>query len=249
MPVMDEFKEERAAVKNGTFKQKLTYFFDYHKWHVVCGIIAVIFAGVLIRQLATQKDAAFYAVLLNGASRSYPAESGHRDAFAEYAGIDTDEFDVVYDTSIQIGTGTGNDYQSAQTLMIHITAADLDVMVSDLDSLRHYAYLNDFRDLRDILTEDQLRRYEGSFYYIDRALVEEIENAKKEYDYDYVPTYGDPFHPEDMREPVPVGILLPEDCSLLQDYIFPGDAPAVSVLINSEHTETALQFIDFLMRE
>lgn len=248
MPVMDEFKEERAAMKNGTLKQKLTYFFDYYKWHVICGLIAVIFVGVLVRQLVTQKDTAFYAVLLNGASRIYPAESGHRDAFAEYAGIDTDEFDVVYDTSIQIGTGTGDDYQSAQTLMIHITAADLDVMVSDLNSLRHYAYLGDFRDLRDILTQDQLNRYESSFYYIDQILVEEIENAKKEYDYDYSPVYGDPLRPEDMQEPVPVGILLPEDCSLLQDYVFPDTDPAVSVLINSEHTETALQFIDFLMR-
>lgn len=248
MPVMDEFKEERAAMKNGTLKQKLTYFFDYYKWHVICGLIAVIFVGVLVRQLVTQKDTAFYAVLLNGVSRIYPAESGHRDAFAEYAGIDTDEFDVVYDTSIQIGTGTGDDYQSAQTLMIHITAADLDVMVSDLNSLRHYAYLGDFRDLRDILTQDQLNRYESSFYYIDQILVEEIENAKKEYDYDYSPVYGDPLRPEDMQEPVPVGILLPEDCSLLQDYVFPDTDPAVSVLINSEHTETALQFIDFLMR-
>ena len=28
MPVMDEFREEREALKNGTFKQKLQYF-----WH------------------------------------------------------------------------------------------------------------------------------------------------------------------------------------------------------------------------
>lgn len=249
MPVMDEFKEERAAVKDGTLKQKLTYFFDYYKWHVICGVIAVIFAGVLIYQLTTQKDAAFYAMLLNGTSRSYPAESGHRDAFAEYAGIDTSEYDVIYDTSVQIGTGAGDDYQSAQTLMIHITAADLDVMVSDLDSLRHYAYLGDFRDLRDILTEEQLNRYEDSFYYIDMTVANAIENAKREYDYDYTPVYGDPLRPEDMQDPVPVGILLPEDCSLLEDYVFPDKAaPAVSVLINAEHTGAALQFIDFLMQ-
>ena len=30
MPVMDEFKEERAAMKNGTPKEKLAYFFDYN---------------------------------------------------------------------------------------------------------------------------------------------------------------------------------------------------------------------------
>ena len=29
MPVMDEFKEEREALKHGTPKQKLAYFWDY----------------------------------------------------------------------------------------------------------------------------------------------------------------------------------------------------------------------------
>ena len=33
MAVMDEFKEEREALKNGTPKQKLAYFWYYYKWH------------------------------------------------------------------------------------------------------------------------------------------------------------------------------------------------------------------------
>ena len=34
MAVMDEFKEEREALKRGTPKQKLAYFWYYYKWHV-----------------------------------------------------------------------------------------------------------------------------------------------------------------------------------------------------------------------
>jgi len=247
MPVMDEFKEERAALKNGTLKQKLSYFFDYYKWYVVVGIIAIIFFSSLIHQMVTRKDIAFYALLLN-ASYSSPEESESPDAFAAYAGIDTDEFDIVYDASIQIGTGTVEDFQASQALMVHITAADLDVMISDLGSLRNYAYLGDFYDLRDLLSAEQLDRYESSFYYIDKTVAEEIQTANEDLNYEYEPVYGDPLRPENMQDPIPVGILLPKDCSLLQDYIFPDTAPAVSVMINSKHPETALRFLDFLMQ-
>lgn len=45
MAVMDEFKEEREALKRGTPKQKLAYFWYYYKWHV---IISVIIIGMLV---------------------------------------------------------------------------------------------------------------------------------------------------------------------------------------------------------
>ena len=83
---MDEFKEERAAMKNGTPKEKLTYFFDYYKWHVIVGVIAVIFAVTLIHQVATRKDTAFYALMLNVSAYNYMDDSENANAFAEYAG-------------------------------------------------------------------------------------------------------------------------------------------------------------------
>ena len=43
MPVMDEFREERETIKNGTFKQKWQYFCDYYKWHVIIGAFVLIY--------------------------------------------------------------------------------------------------------------------------------------------------------------------------------------------------------------
>ena len=42
MAVMDEFKEEREALKNGTPKQKLAYFWYYYKWHVIISLVVII---------------------------------------------------------------------------------------------------------------------------------------------------------------------------------------------------------------
>lgn len=245
MPVMDEFKEERAAMKNGTPKQKIAYFFDYYKWYVVFGVVAVIFAATFIYQIATNKDTAFYAMLLNASAYDYSTETESADAFAAYAGIETEKYNIIYDPLPQ--SGTSDDYYTAQQILIHVSAAEVDVMVSDNASLLQYAYLGDFYDLQDFLNAEQLERYRDFFYYIDGSILEEIEAARKDYDHDYVPVYADPLHPENMQTPIPVGLILPTECPLLQDYLFPGDNPAVSVLINTKHPETASKFIDFLM--
>lgn len=246
MPVMDEFKEERDAVKHGTPKQKLAYFLDYYKWYVIGGVIALICVASLISQIASHKDTAFYAMLLGAAPYSYPEEPESPLDFAAYIGADTEKSEVIYDTSVQLGTGS--DYYAAQQILVRVSAAEVDVMASDVSLLLQYAYLGDFYDLRELLTKEQLEKYRNSFYYIDGAVLAEAEAARKDYEHEYVPDYGDPLHPEDMEDPIPAGILLKEDCSLLQDYSFPGDIPAVSVLINAPHADIAPGFIDYLMQ-
>lgn len=249
MPVMDEFKEEREAMKHGTPKQKLTYFWDYYKWPVIIGIIAVIVLASMIYEMATRKETAFYALMLNATERNYMGDtSGNTAAFAEYAGIDEEKYEIMYDTSIQIGTENSDDYDSSQKLLVYIAAAELDVMVSDSDSLKKYAYQGQLYDLRNFLTEEQLEKYSDSFYYIDGAVAEEIEAASDAYNFDYVPEYKDPRHPEEMEDPIPTGIFLSEDCSLLDDYYFRGEDIAVSVVVNTKRPDLTSEFIDFLMQ-
>ena len=65
MPVMDEFKEEREALKHGTLKQKWQYFLDYYKWFVIVGVLILIFAGSFLYQLITRKERAIFAALVN----------------------------------------------------------------------------------------------------------------------------------------------------------------------------------------
>lgn len=250
MPVMDEFREERRALKNGTPKQKLTYFWDYYKWPVIIGILVIAVVVSFVYQLATRRDNALYAVLLNGSPKDFLAEeTDYTRDFAEYAGIDEKKYQILYDTSVHIGESAADEYSSVQKLMVYIAAAELDVMVSDPDSLLRYAYQGNFYDLRDFLPEEQLEKYAHSFYYIDLAVARAHEAANQANDYDYIPVYGDPHHPEGMEDPVPAGIFLPQDCPLLENYYFPGNELAAGVLINTQNPETVLKFLDYLMNE
>lgn len=59
MAVMDEFKEEREALKNGTPRQKLAYFWYYYKWHVIIALVVIIMIVSFIKQLTDRKDPLF----------------------------------------------------------------------------------------------------------------------------------------------------------------------------------------------
>ena len=48
MAVMDEFKEERARMKQQPLKKRLEYFWDYHKYHVLAGGFVLFFVVDMI---------------------------------------------------------------------------------------------------------------------------------------------------------------------------------------------------------
>ena len=90
MAVMDEFKEEREALKNGTPKQKLAYFWYYYKWHVIIALVVIIMIVSFVKQLTDRKDPSFYAVMLNASllDQMTSEQPDFVTDFAEKEGID-----------------------------------------------------------------------------------------------------------------------------------------------------------------
>lgn len=248
MPVMDEFKEEREALKHGTLKEKLSYFIYYYKWHVISAVLAIIAVSVLISQILSHKDTALYIALINAIDVT--PDAGHD--FAEYAGIDTDSEELIYDTTMRIDFSkmTEETINSTEKFVVYLAAADLDVVISDTDIIRQYAHSETFYDLRNFLTPEQCEAYSPYFYYMDQAVVDAKNAAQAAYDYDFVPEYPDPRHPEEMENPVPVGIYL-TDCTALTDryYFINTDLSIVlSVTLNTTRPETVSAYIDYLMK-
>lgn len=257
MAVMDEFKEERAALKNRSFKEKLSYFWDYYKWYVIGIVCAVLFVGSFVQQIVTRKDTAFYAVMLNASTMNpFEADDPYALKYAEYAGIDLNEYDIFFDTSFHISESgmDENSYTSIQKLSVYTAAGDLDVMITDTDSFNKYAYGYTFHDLRDFLSAEQIAELEPYFYYADRKVADEIDAANSTFDDTYVPVYADPTKPEDMEDPIPVGIYL-DDCPKLRDnYYFRGEEGAAEHIVmgiycNTERTENVMKFLDFVFEE
>lgn len=249
MPVMDEFREEREALKHGTLKEKISYFIYYYKWHVVI-VLAVIGVGAsMIYQAVTHKDTVFYAALINAFAVTDTEE--HIQGFADYAGIDRGAYDLMFDDSMNINleTPSQDTIVSSQKLMTYLAAGEIDVIISDGTVIDQYAYNDSFYDLREVLSPEQIERYEPYFFYMDLAVAEELHAAQEDpnYDYSQAPAHPDSADPGSMEKPVPVGIYLDGVESLNSTYYFTGNSSAVlAVAVTSPNRETAVRYIDFL---
>lgn len=252
MPVMDEFREEREALKHGTFKEKFTYFLDYYKWYVIAAVLVLCFAGSLIYQTVTQKDRAIFVALLN-VYELEPAEE-YPNRFAEYAGLDPETYEVFFDTSMHMDSSDLTAYDentmaTTQKLMVYLAAKEIDILVASESTTNSYAYNEMFYDLSALLSEEQYEKYEPYFYYMDQAVADaRNEAADVEEEYINVPDYPSPRNPEAMEDPIPVGIYLDKAEGLMENYYFTDETVILSVPANTEHLDIAKQYIDFIFQ-
>ena len=159
MPVMDEFREEREALKHGTLKQKLTYFMDYYKWHVIVSVAALVIVVSIVMEIVNQKDSVLYVCLLNTGEFNDTTE--YMQSLAEYAGIDLNKESINFDTSMLIEQGQldQNSVLSTQKFVTYLAAGEMDAMITDLDSMADYANDEYFYDMREFLTPEQIENY------------------------------------------------------------------------------------------
>lgn len=249
MPVMDEFKEERAAMKEKPFKERFSYFWDYHKNHVLISILAVVLVSSLVVQILNRKDTVFFAAMLNcidltNSSGEYAA------AFEEHVGINSEKEAAIFDTTMSINMSDMDEItkSSLEKMMIYLAAQEIDVVLGDEKIMENYANNETFMDLRTVLSAEQIAKYEPYFYYIDQAVIEEKKAQQDAMNYDYVPVYPDPRQPELMDTPIPVGIYLDNVKSLEGSFYFTGENPLIAIVLNSSRPELSVQYIDYIFQ-
>ena len=259
MAVMDEFKEERASIKKESFKDQFLYFWEYYKWYVLGPILAIAFIIYYIYTSLNAKDFAFYAVMLNSTEYnpfiteelgySNPTLDDHKDDFSKYIDLDEDKYWVLLDTSISIHDNPDEKETSEgiEKLMTYLGAGEIDTMVAGATDFADYAYDSHFYDLREIMTEEQLAKYEPYLYYVDKKIVEEVKIALDNMDYSYQLVVPDPSKPDEMEDPIPVGFYVHESEYLLNTLIFEEAEVVMGIYANAPHIETALDYLDFLL--
>lgn len=248
MPVMDEFREEREAIKNASPKEKWNYFWEYYKWYVIGGAIIIFLAVIFIRDMVNKKDWIFYGAIFNAYADETQSEIFLND-FVELAELDTENYSVMFDTSYSITKGSYDEISSAaaQRFLVNLTAADLDFVISDETTFGQYATIDTFMDVRTIFTAEELEKYEDYFYYVDMAEVEKITEGNLSADYDsYKGVEYDHTKPEDMETPVPVAIYIDSSEKLNSTYVFKEEAVVLGIPLNTQHLNTTLLFIDYL---
>lgn len=243
MPVMDEFREEREALKNSSFKVKFQYFLDYYKWPVIAVIAGILILISIIKDVTTSKDFIFYGFFLNCYGED-PVIQAFMDDFSQVAQLDTENYEVFLDNSLSL-TMNAYDESSMATvsrIMVSVTAGDLDFMASDPPVFDHYATTDTFYDLRLVLTEEQLKTYEPYLYYVDYAEVRRKTEGLDEYEakvYDHT-------NPDIMEEPIPVGLYINNSEKLSKVFLYKEKEAIMGIPHNAKHIDTSVKFIEYI---
>jgi len=252
MPLMDEFREERERIKNADLKTKLNYFWEYYKLHTIAVISCVAFLSLLIYSMVTSKDYAFFAAMVNSVAVSEEDIAAFKENYVNYAEIDLKEYEVQIDSSL-ISTDNPKsqlEMNASQKLMAYTSVGQVDVIVSGEDAFPYHASQGNFYDLREILTPEQLAKYEPYFYYVDQVVLDARNEMPTTGDFTTAyPDMPDPRKPEEMEQPIPVALFVTDRTALTETYFFEGDYVAVGVVANSSHLENAIKFIDFLFEQ
>lgn len=245
MPVMDEFKEERDKIKNQPLQKRLSYFWSYYKWYVLGGMLALIIGIYAIAEIVTHKEEALFGIVVNA---DVPGdEEAFASSFLEYAGLDPQKYRVSFNSSLTfIDQLSQSTIQARQTIMVYAASGDMDVAIMDELAFESYAYSELFSDLSVVLPEELFSSLEGNIYYRDNAVAREFNAALDTDESAEDIVFPDPFKPEEMKEPIPIGIDI-SGCEALQNaYSYPGKPVLLGLPATSGRTNTAIKFVEFL---
>lgn len=221
--VSDEIREQRQKLKGKSPKEKLAYFWEYYKVPALIVLLVVIFGSDLIYNIVTKKAIVMEAAFVNMVTAEDFDSEQEAAGFVTWAGIDSKEYEAVFDTGIYIDYDGGDEYTAVniQKVMAMISARALDVILADDSYLEQTADEGYYADLSEVLPEELLAQFEAE----DKVLYRDI--------------------PEDGKGEIPIAVDV-RDSSFFLSHEVPS---WFTVVINAEHPETAVKFLEYMLLE
>ena len=246
MTIRETIRKQQEAVKNRTFKEKLNYYWDYYGMKAVCISLASVVLIAFAVNILTQKDSGYLGIFF-GATPQASADSYLAD-FAQAAGIDPEVYELNVQSSLDIRMNdkiTEETYQAMQSFATMVAANMVDNIAADVDLFLYYSYLGYTVDLRTVLTEAQLTELAPYLHYVDGKLLEEQENSEEGLTFEYGQC-PDSKKPEEMTDPIPVGIDLKAATQAFHNsYTFTCKVPVFGICITSERPDAALAYLQY----
>ena len=186
MPVMDEFREEREAIRHAPFAKKWEYFKDYYLLRTIIILFVAGILGSLLYTYISRKNTALYVVLVNFALQQESAD----ELVMPFAGenINTRKEAIIIDNSSYISADANEinflkyGYEDEQRLFSMVMTGDIDLLISGEDILKRYAQQEWFDDLSGVLDAEQLRSLEAAgalLYWNDRPIAVRVPTSSK----------------------------------------------------------------------
>lgn len=254
--VRDEIRAQQEKTKDMSFKGKLSYFWYYYKVHTIVAVAVIILTASFLHTVLTQKDYCFNGMMLNAFRLS---DTVLEERFSEYAQLDTENYECFIDTDSSLSQLRSSQYDmaSSQKIIAITQTGELDAVVFDSLVFSDFAMSGMFPDLRTIFSEQELMPYRDFLYYVDYAKIREFQNPAPndtslaeapalETEEEIAAEADYHRHPENMEEPVPVGIFMETSPFAKKSHTYDEFIPVFSIPGTTERLETAKQYLAFL---
>ena len=254
MYVEDARKKARQEMKDMPMGKKLEYIFGYYKWYILIAVFLVVFVVSYVNGYISNKDPVLSGFILN--SKYHDTFSRENEVIQKLTEdfLSTQEAvpegEAIYiDYSMQYNP---DDYlaMSNQAVINQIaanaSAGSLDFVFGDTPSVMKLAYMEMFRDLRQVFTEEELERMAEYVLYIDMDVVKQREAALGEGGSVEDVSLPDPLDPKGMMEPVPVLIQLEPVDTVKQLYMDDVENYAVGFNGNGDNDHLTVAFIKYI---
>lgn len=250
MKFIKRIKEDWQKVKDMPTREKWEFFWDYYKIQALCVLLVIVLIVQGIATVVNQKDIVFSGFCIN--CKIGIDEDPFWAGFYEAAGIDSQSQTVACYSDMQIVTGQIQlNNNTVQRIIAGCAARDTDFIFGDPYAFQVCAYTSQklFADLRELLDEKTLEKYAGRIYYIDEAIIDQL-NAPvgEQVEPDVLEYPEDPKDPESMEKPVPVGIDVSSREDLQKAYYLDGTTIFVGAARSTAHPELTKQFIEYMLQ-
>lgn len=216
-------KSEREKLREMTFKKKLSYLWEYYKYHALVIIAAIAFLTYVIIDIVTPDiKTMLYAAVIN-----CPIDAADMDEFkadlSEYLQLDPKREEINLNTNFYF---TGDDeytMNSKQALVTYVAAREVDIIIAPESEFYTYAYNEFFAPLSDQLPSDLYSSLADYFYMSALA-----DDPKKD-------VYG----------------LYINDTALFKKSVvnISGDPYILGIVANSTHKENTIELIRYLFKK
>ena len=263
MSIREEVKQQQDKMKDKDFKAKWDYFWDYYKFHVMTAVVALIFIISGIKNMVNEKPTFLSVILVNSTPASL--ENTMAEDFMETIGVDPTENVCFVDTTAVLNPDNIDQVAVATTQKItaNIAAKELDVLGADYNTFFQYAGQDVFADLSAYYSKEDLDAMGDNVLYMDAGYIEYIasdeyqdyltngtfdksnkyavlcDDAAKTGNYTNLPK-------EEMKNPVPVGIIINNSKAYEKTGMYSGKTSVVGIIANSTRTEAAVKFLDYI---
>lgn len=219
-------REERAKIREMSFKEAAGYIWQYFGLFIVLGIgLLWLVVWGIIRLISGPPDYQIYAAFANTPNNASNGSKIWRD-FVDYSGYDTKEKQVEFNNNMFFdytrNQARGNEYYNSFVALVDTGTLDLITMPPDqLAPLGQSGRLMDW----DLEQCAELREK-----YADRLI------------------WYEPPEYEEQTEPVPVGVDI-SDSRLISEYRIYGGSCALAIGANSQRLDAVALFLDFIFAD